>query len=84
MWPQYTQAYEDALRKTSTKHAPWYVIPANHKWFRNLAVSKIVVETLESLNMKFPEPTVDLDDITRKYHASEQEEEDGKAAGGEH
>ncbi len=84
LWPQYTQAYEDALRKTSTKHAPWYVIPANHKWFRNLAVSKIVVETLESLNMKFPEPTVDLDDITRKYHASEQEEEDGKAAGGEH
>jgi PPK2 family polyphosphate:nucleotide phosphotransferase len=84
LWPQYNEAYEDALRKTSTKHAPWYIIPANHKWFRNLAVSKIVVETLESLNMKFPEPTVDLKDITRKYHAAEQEEEDGKAAGGEH
>jgi hypothetical protein len=44
------------------------VIPANHKWFRNLAVSKILVETLESLKMKLPMPTVDLAEIRRKYH----------------
>ena len=78
MWPHYTEAYEDALGKTSTKHAPWYVIPADHKWFRNLAVSRIVVETLESLDMKFPEPTVDLEDIRRKYHAAEEAEENGE------
>ena len=83
LWPQYTEAYEEALRKTSTKHAPWYVIPSNHKWFRNLAVSKIVVETLESLEMEFPEPTVDLTEIRRKYHAAEQEEENGKPVGGD-
>ncbi len=78
LWSQYVEAYEDALHKTSTKHAPWYVIPANHKWFRNLAVSKIVAETLESLDMQFPAPTVDLRDIRRKYHAAEEEEEAAK------
>jgi PPK2 family polyphosphate:nucleotide phosphotransferase len=67
-WNQYTKAYEDALSKTSMKHAPWFIIPSNHKWFRNLAVSKIVVETLESLHMSFPAPTVDINDIKRKYH----------------
>lgn len=67
-WPAYQAAYQDAIRLTSTKHAPWYVIPANHKWFRNLAVSKIVVETLESLKMKLPAPTVDIAEIRRKYH----------------
>jgi PPK2 family polyphosphate:nucleotide phosphotransferase len=74
-WDQYTKAYEDALSQTSTKHAPWYVIPANHKWFRNLAVAKIVVETMKALNMKFPKPTVDLAEVRRKYHAAEQQEE---------
>jgi PPK2 family polyphosphate:nucleotide phosphotransferase len=67
-WPAYIAAYEEALARTSTKHAPWFVIPANHKWFRNLAVSKIVTETLESLGMKLPPSTVDIDEIRRKYH----------------
>lgn len=67
-WSAYQAAYEDAISQTSTKHAPWYVIPANHKWFRNLAVSKIVVEALESLKMKLPTPTVDIAEIRRKYH----------------
>jgi PPK2 family polyphosphate:nucleotide phosphotransferase len=69
-WPAYVKAYEDALRKTSTKHAPWFVIPSNHKWFRNLAVSEIVVTALESLGMKRPPAVVDIDDIRRKYHAA--------------
>ena len=73
-WDDYTKAYEEALSKTSTKHAPWYVIPANDKTFRNLAVSRIVIETLESLDMKFPEPTVGIKDVKRKYHAAEIEE----------
>ncbi len=59
-WNDYTSAYEDALEKCSTGRAPWYVIPANKKWFRNLAVSHIIPETLEDINMKFPAPTVDV------------------------
>ena len=69
-WPAYQEAYEDALSKTSTKHAPWFIIPANHKWFRNLAVSRIVVETLESLDMKFPEPAINVEEIRRRFHAA--------------
>jgi len=60
LWDDYTAAYEDALSKCSTPHAPWFVIPANKKWFRNLAVSHIIAETMESMNMKFPPPTVDV------------------------
>ncbi len=59
-WDDYTAAYEDVLAKCSTDHAPWFVIPANKKWFRNLAVSHIIAETLESMNMKFPPPTIDV------------------------
>jgi PPK2 family polyphosphate:nucleotide phosphotransferase len=70
-WDDYHTAYEAIFKKTSTKHAPWYVIPANHKWFRNMAVARIVVDTLESFNMKFPKPTVDLAAIRRKYHSEE-------------
>jgi PPK2 family polyphosphate:nucleotide phosphotransferase len=62
-WDEYTKAYEAALTECSTKHAPWYVIPSNKKWFRNLAVSHIIVETLEELHMKFPAPTVDVSKI---------------------
>jgi len=67
-WDAYTKAFEAALSKCSTKHAPWFVIPSNHKWFRNLAISRIVAETLESLDMQFPEPTVDIEAIKKKYH----------------
>jgi PPK2 family polyphosphate:nucleotide phosphotransferase len=74
-FPQYLQAYEDALSRTSTAHAPWFVIPANRKWFRNLAVSKIVVETLESLGMAFPPTTVDIEEIRRRYHAAKLAEQ---------
>jgi PPK2 family polyphosphate:nucleotide phosphotransferase len=59
-WGAYVQAFEDVLSRCSTKHAPWYVIPADKKWFRNLAVSRILVETLEGLEMKFPKPSVDV------------------------
>lgn len=62
-WDQYTEAYEDAINRTSTKDAPWYVIPANKKWYRNIAITKILIETLEDLKMKYPEPTEDLSKI---------------------
>ena len=53
-WKDYTRAYEDALEKTSTEFAPWFVVPSNHAWFRDLVVSQVVVETLESLGMRYP------------------------------
>jgi PPK2 family polyphosphate:nucleotide phosphotransferase len=72
-WNRYTEAFEDMLQKTSTRYAPWYVIPSNNKWFRDLAVSQIVTDTLEKLEMKWPEPAVDLSDIRRRYHAAMNE-----------
>jgi PPK2 family polyphosphate:nucleotide phosphotransferase len=62
-WDQYIDAYNDVLRKCSTKDAPWYVIPANRKWFRNLAVSQIVLDTLEDMDLKYPKPAEDLSGI---------------------
>ena len=71
-WDQYTAAYEDVLSRCSTADAPWFIIPSDHKWFRNLAVARIVVEHLESLDMKFPPPSVNLDHIRREYHTAEE------------
>jgi PPK2 family polyphosphate:nucleotide phosphotransferase len=70
-WNHYIDAFEDVLNKTSTSNAPWFVIPANHKWFRDLAISQIVTRTLEDLDMRLPEPCVDIADIRRRYHAAE-------------
>lgn len=72
-WDAYTAAFNDALSRCSTPDTPWYVIPANRKWFRNLLVSQIVRETLENMQMTFPEPTVDLAHIRREYHRAEKE-----------
>lgn len=55
-WDDFIAAFEDALTKCSTEAAPWHVVPANHNWFRNLAVARIVAETLEDLNPKIPPP----------------------------
>jgi polyphosphate kinase 2 (PPK2 family) len=57
------RAYEDALSRCSTPWAPWYVIPADHKWYRNLAVSQVIVEALEKLDMRFPPPLPGAGDI---------------------
>ena len=70
LWDDYVDAYEDAISATSTANAPWYVIPANHKWFRNLAVSQIIADTMADLGLAFPAPSVNLADIKRKYHAA--------------
>jgi PPK2 family polyphosphate:nucleotide phosphotransferase len=78
LWPKYMEAYEDALARTSTKRAPWYVIPANHKWFRNLAISQIVADTMDEMGLKLPPPRVDLAAIRRKYHAAAMAQRDGE------
>jgi PPK2 family polyphosphate:nucleotide phosphotransferase len=53
-WNQYMRAYEQALGATSTREAPWYVIPADNKWFTRLTVARVVIETLEQLNLRYP------------------------------
>jgi PPK2 family polyphosphate:nucleotide phosphotransferase len=77
LWDDYFAAFEEAISATTTHKAPWYVIPSNHKWFRNLAVSQIMADTMEELGMTFPKPTVDLAEIRRKYHAAKHEQKDG-------
>ena len=67
-WDDYMRAYEDIFAKTSKKNSPWYIIPSNHKWFRNLAVSQIISATMEELGMEMPKPTVDLELIRKQYH----------------
>jgi PPK2 family polyphosphate:nucleotide phosphotransferase len=62
-WPQYLEAYEDVLSKTSTQWAPWIIVPANRKWYRNLVVGTTIVETLEGLDLRHSEPEGDLDDV---------------------
>jgi PPK2 family polyphosphate:nucleotide phosphotransferase len=62
-WDDYQQAYEDAMRKCSTKEGPWYVIPADRKWYRNYAMSAIMVDVLENMNPKFPPATADLSKV---------------------
>ncbi len=54
LWGEYMKAYEDAIGATSTDRAPWHVVPADHKWFRNLVVASVLVQTLEGLDMSYP------------------------------
>jgi PPK2 family polyphosphate:nucleotide phosphotransferase len=70
LWNDYMTACEEALSRCSTEHAPWFVIPANHKWFRDLAIARIVVEHLEALKLSYPKPSVDIERIRRQYHAA--------------
>jgi PPK2 family polyphosphate:nucleotide phosphotransferase len=62
-WPQYTEAYDRILSTTSPKHAPWFVIPSDNKWYRNIAISEVIVDLMQSLKLKFPTPTVDASAI---------------------
>ena len=66
LWDEYQDAYEDALNKCSTKAAPWYIVPADHKWFRNWMVATTIVDKLKSLNPKYPSPKTDLSEIRIK------------------
>jgi PPK2 family polyphosphate:nucleotide phosphotransferase len=73
-WHDYQEAYQEAISKCSSNYAPWYIIPSNHKWFRNLAVSQILVDMLQSLKMKPPTPTVNIEEIKARYHAALEED----------
>lgn len=65
-WDDYQRAYEEAIGRTSTEHAPWFIIPADKKWYRNLAVSEIIEQKLESLDMKFPQPLEDIEALRKR------------------
>jgi len=73
-WGDYVKAFEDVLTRTSTECAPWFIIPSNHKWFRDLAISQIIVRQMEAMGMQLPKPTVNLAEIRRKYHQAENGE----------
>lgn len=63
-WTDYMSAYEEMLQHCSTDYAPWYVIPSDQKWYRNLAITRVIVDTLKSMNLAYPEQTEDLTGIT--------------------
>jgi len=63
-WNNYTVAYQDIINRCSNLWAPWYIIPANKKWFRNLVIALIIVDTLERMKPKFPKPTINLSEMT--------------------
>ena len=65
-WPEYMKAYEEMLSRTSTAWAPWHVIPADRKWYRNLVIARILVETLENLDMTYPPPEEDVSGVVVK------------------
>jgi PPK2 family polyphosphate:nucleotide phosphotransferase len=60
LWDDYIIAYEEMLRKCSTKYIPWYIIPSNNKWYRNFVIAQIIINTLDSMDLKFPKSTIDL------------------------
>ena len=62
-WPRYMDAYNDVLSATSRKHAPWFVIPSDSKWYRNVAISTIIVDLMQSLKLKYPQPTINASTI---------------------
>ena len=63
-WDDYGRAFEDAIKECSTEHAPWHVVPANKKWYRNLVVARIIADTLEAMAPRYPEAEADLEGIT--------------------
>jgi PPK2 family polyphosphate:nucleotide phosphotransferase len=65
-WEAFQKAYEDAINRCSTSYAPWHVVPANHKWYRNYIVAQTTVSALDQLKMKWPKPRIDLSKIKIK------------------
>ncbi len=61
LWDDFAEAYEDALSRCNTEHAPWYVVPANRKWYRNFVVSEILRKTMESMGLRYPDPVPDIE-----------------------
>jgi PPK2 family polyphosphate:nucleotide phosphotransferase len=87
-WDDYQSTYEDILQHTSTKHAPWFIIPSDNKWYRNIAISEILAETMHALKLKYPKPEFDpagmkLDDESPKAAAKTVSKRAKKSAASE-
>jgi polyphosphate kinase 2 (PPK2 family) len=59
-WVDYTKAYSEAIKRCSTSYAPWYIVPADHKWYRNWAVARLLIETLEEMDPQAAQPRLDV------------------------
>jgi polyphosphate kinase 2 (PPK2 family) len=66
LWPDYQEAYEVAIEKTNTEHAPWLVVPSDRKWYRNLAVADVLRERLRSMDPGWPGPDYDVEEQRRR------------------
>ncbi|MHB8063061.1 MAG: polyphosphate kinase 2 family protein [Ruminiclostridium sp.] len=66
-WDQYRQCYQEAIRETSTERAPWYVVPSDKKWFSRLVISEIIMQTLKSLKLKYPEASTNQLQMFEEY-----------------
>ena len=66
LWPAYQQAYELAMERCSTPHAPWYLVPADRKWYRNWAVSRLLLEHLSELDPRYPKADFDVEEARRR------------------
>jgi PPK2 family polyphosphate:nucleotide phosphotransferase len=71
LWNEYQSAYEDVFNECNTKEAPWYLVPANNRWFRDYLVLKIVVKTLEDMNLEYPVPDPELEVLLRSMDLSD-------------
>jgi PPK2 family polyphosphate:nucleotide phosphotransferase len=80
LWPRYAAAYQDMIRHTATKEAPWFVVPADHKWFSRVVIGSVIVSTLESLNLRFPR--VDKASLQEFAQARAALKREGKAKAG--
>src|ERR1700742_250160 len=79
LWPRYAAAYQDMIRHTSTKEAPWFVVPADHKWFSRVVIGSVIVSALDGLNLRFPRvDQASLEGFAKVREALEQEGKGGK------
>jgi PPK2 family polyphosphate:nucleotide phosphotransferase len=79
LWPRYQAAYQDMIRHTSTRHAPWFVVPADHKWFARVVIGSTIVTALDGLNLRFPRvDKASLEEFGKIREALQHEGEDGR------
>jgi PPK2 family polyphosphate:nucleotide phosphotransferase len=67
LWKKYMQAYEDVLSRTSTPHAPWHIVPANRKWYRDWVITTTIIDALKELEMKYPKPDFDVEATLKDF-----------------
>jgi PPK2 family polyphosphate:nucleotide phosphotransferase len=82
-WPKYMAAYEDILEQTSRKCAPWFVIPSDHKWYRNAAISKILLEAMKGMKLEYPKPSFDPEGIDLNKESPGKVAKQAKARAGQ-